>query len=237
MIGTRQMFVRFNIWVKDEQNEGLQTCLNPHVWRCAPQLPKNSVCVELFPQSELPSANRQPSSDVFVMSLPLLCLFYSCFSCDCSQETFLEKPQGTDFPCASGQQTESAFCWLQLCSSPWGLREEQHFRKTEGSWIEDEAHQEKKGKDNGWVRTPQNKVVEGGQRFQTPHVMHFQCWLLKLPLLLSSGHLQNSHISIIPKSFKNARPWGRHSFCLGFRWEPFSQRKETGHLERTPRPQ
>lgn len=131
MIGTRQMFVRFNIWVKDEQNEGLQTCLNPHVWRCAPQLPKNSVCVELFPQSELPSANRQPSSDVFVTSLPLLCLFYSCFSCDCSQETFLEKPQGTDFPCASGQQTESAFCWLQLCSSPWGLREEQHFRKTE----------------------------------------------------------------------------------------------------------
>lgn len=102
----------------------------------------------------------------------------------------------------------------------------------DGSWIEGEAHQEKKGKDNGWVRTPQNKVVEGGQRFQTPHVMHFQCWLLKLPLLLSSGHLQNSHISIIPKSFKNARPWGRHSFCLGFRWEPFSQRKETGHLER-----
>ena len=68
-------------------------------------------------------------------------MFYSRVSLDGAKETFLEKPQGTDFLCASGQQTESVFCWLQLCSSLWGLREAESPEDLNGSLTQGETHQ------------------------------------------------------------------------------------------------
>lgn len=69
------------------------------------------------------------SLPLMFLSLSLLCLFYSCFSRDCSQETFLEKPQGTDFLCASGQQTVCVLLAAAVLPPPWGLRERLHLRK------------------------------------------------------------------------------------------------------------
>lgn len=156
------MFVEFNIWVKDEQNESLQTCLNPHVWRRAPSFQKNSVCAELFPQSELPSANRQPSSDVlvsspslFVLLLLLLWLLTGNIPRKTSGDWLLLCFRAADRVCvllaAAVLQplgTEGGRPGWEL-NRRWGLPG-------------------KKEKDNGWARIPQNKVVEGGQRFQTP---------------------------------------------------------------------
>lgn len=197
----------------------MRACRHACIYQYVPHnFQKDSVQAEVSSPPELPSASRQASPEVSVTSLSLLCLFDSCFSRDCSQETFLEKPQGTDSLCASAQQTESAFCWLQLCSSPWGLRVGRHLRRTRMG-VEQTVKPTRRNRPRqrlGW--NPDNKVVEGGEGFSTPHLTH----ILSLGCYKSfpyfpSGHLQNSHISITPNSFRDARPWGRPSFCLGVR--------------------
>lgn len=167
---------------------------------------KNSVCVELFPQFELPSASRQPSPDVFVTSLSLLCLCYSCLSSDCSQETFLEKPQGTDFLCTSGQQTVCVLLTaavLQLLGTEGGIASQED---EEGSWTEVKAHQEKKDRDNGWARTPEQGGARGPGTPDPLSHTHLQSWPLQLPSLLSFWPPTKEDISIAPKTFENAGP-------------------------------
>lgn len=231
------MFVQFNIWVKDGQNEGPQTCLNLVCEDLYHSFQKNSVCVELFPQFELPSASRQPFPDVFVTSLSLLCLCYSCLSSDCSQETFLEKPQGTDFLCTSGQQTESVFSWLQLCSSPWGLREGQHLRKMRRVVEQKLKPTRRKKTETMAGPEPHIKVVLEGQECQIPHLTHiFSLGRYNFLPFFPSGHLQKktSASPLWPLKMQALR---KAQFCLGVRWEPYGQCKETDPIERTPRPQ
>lgn len=66
-------------------------------------------------------------------------------------------------------------------------------------------------------QNPHEMVVEG-EVFLNPHltlILSLGCYNF-LPFF-PSGRLQRSHISITTNSFKDARPWGRHSFCLGVR--------------------
>lgn len=66
-------------------------------------------------------------------------------------------------------------------------------------------------------QNPHEMVVEG-EVFLNPHltlILSLGCYNF-LPFF-PSGRLQRSHIGITTNSFKDARPWGRHSFCLGVR--------------------
>lgn len=107
---------------------------------------KDSVCVQLFPQSKPPSVNRQPSPDV-----SLLCFNCCFFPRDCSQETFLEKPQGIDFLYALGQQTACvllAAAVLQPLGTKGGTASQE---EEDGSRIGGETRQEKNTKTTpGW---------------------------------------------------------------------------------------
>lgn len=144
-------------------------------------------------------------------------MFYFCFSLDCSRETFLVKPQGTNFPCASGQQRESVLFWLQPCSSPLGPREAQHLRRTRMGVEQKVKHTRGKRQRQCLGQNPHEMVVEG-EVFLNPHltlILSLGCYNF-LPFF-PSGRLQRSHIGITTNSFKDARPWGRHSFCLGVR--------------------
>lgn len=80
---------RINIWVKDRQKGGLKMCLDMLI--CVPPLPEEFIPRGTLSSIWASSANRQPSHDVFVSSFSLLCLFYSRFSCDCSQENIPRK--------------------------------------------------------------------------------------------------------------------------------------------------
>lgn len=135
-----------NIWVKEGWNER-QMCLNMG--------PATSRRI----QSEwncLPNPGGPLSPDSLPLMFPSF-VSLLLFPCDCSQETFLEKPQGIDFLCALGQQTVCvllAAAVLQPLGTEGGTASQEH---KDGSRIGGEARQEKNTKtipgwETGWTR-------------------------------------------------------------------------------------
>lgn len=201
------MFVQFNIWVKDGQNEGPQTCLNLCVWRPVPQLSKefslcgtvSSIWAALCQQTAFPWCFCNISfPSLFVLLLPLQWLLTG---------NIPRKTSGDWLPLYFGAADRVCVLLtaavLQLLGTEGGIASQED---EEGSWTEVKAHQEKKDRDNGWARTPEQGGARGPGTPDPLSHTHLQSWPLQLPSLLSFWPPTEEDISIAPKTFANAGP-------------------------------